>query len=163
MFTSFCCFPLRLLVAASVLCFWVAVPLHFIYCFRLSACWYWADRRSGLQQEKWAWSTVRGCLWVSLAACGIHTEITRLSSSRANAFPQDVNGQQGENPGESGEGGDSWGLSPSERKPEQARYRAGIYRTGIGRSQNLILEVWKAEWSDSISCIHLESHNMENI
>lgn len=65
--------------------------------------------------------------------------------------------------GGSGEGGDSWSLSPSERKPEQGRYRAGIYRTGICQSQNLILEVWKAEWSDSISCIHLESHNMENI
>lgn len=28
------------------------------------------------------------------------------------------------------------------------------------QSQNLILHVWKADWSDSISCIHLESHNM---
>ena len=64
---------------------------------------------------------------------------------------------------ESREGGDSWSLSPSERKPEQGRYGAGIYRTGICQSQNLILEVWRAERSDSISCIHLESHNMENI
>lgn len=63
----------------------------------------------------------------------------------------------------SSEGGDSWSLSPSERKPEQGQYRAGIYRTGICRSQNLILEVWKADWSDSISCIHLESYKMKHL
>lgn len=38
-----------------------------------------------------------------------------------------------------------------------------IYHTGIYQSQNLTVEVWKAEWSDSISCIHLEYRNMENI
>ena len=63
---------------------------------------------------------------------------------------------------DSGEGGESWSL-PQREKPEQGRYCAGIDRTGIYQSQNLILEVWKAEQSDSISCIHLESHNMENI
>lgn len=63
----------------------------------------------------------------------------------------------------SSEGGDSWSLSPCERKPEQGQYRVGIYHTGICLSQNLILEVWKADWSDSISCIHLESYKMKHL
>lgn len=54
-------------------------------------------------------------------------------------------------------------LSPSKRKPELGQYRTGIDCTGIQRSQNLILEAWKAERGDSISCIHSESHNVENI
>lgn len=55
------------------------------------------------------------------------------------------------------------GDSPSERKQKQGWYRAEIYHSGIYRSQNLTVEVWNAERSDSISCIHLEYRSMENI
>lgn len=66
----------------------------------------------------------------------------------SNQSWNELTGRQSELRLENQDGVDAPELSPSKRKPERVKYRAGINHAGIYQSQNLNLEVWKeeAEW-----------------